>query len=188
MKSTSRWIIALIGWIVLLMIFGIWRSLDKEMGTSAIIGGIRGAILGGGIYFLYHWAKDNPQKHTRRDNSAEAGLPQQGNPINLDNYYKIVAEELQSKKIEAGLLAQAIAEGNGDKNKARAIYIKLRIDELIRQSAQNDQALIKEIKPETSKYKKEESIIPWAIGGMFKGLLIGIIILYLVVWTINSLV
>ena len=188
MKSTSRWIIAIIGWIVLLMIFGIWKSLDKEVGTSAIIGGIRGAIVGGGIFFLYYWARNNPQKHIRRDSSAAAGPPQQDNPFNLGNYYKIVAEELQSKKIEAGLLAQAIAEGNGDKNKTRAIYIKLRIDELIRQSAQNDQAVIKEIKPETSKYKKEESIIPWAIGGMFKGLLIGIIILFLVVWTINSLV
>ena len=144
MKSTLRWIIAIIGWIVLLMIFGIWKSLDKEVGTSAIIGGIRGAIVGGGIFYLYYWARNNPQKHIRRDSSAEAGPPQQDNPFNLGNYYKIVAAELQSKKMEAGLLAQAIAEGNGDKNKAQAIYIKLRIDELIRQSMQNDQQATKE--------------------------------------------
>jgi len=73
MKSTSRWIVTIIGWIVLLVIFGIWKSLDKQIGTSAIIGGIRGAILGGGIFFLYYWAKNNPQKHIRRGNSAEAG-------------------------------------------------------------------------------------------------------------------
>ena len=139
MNSTLRWVVAIVGWIVLLIIFRIWKSLDKEIGTSIIVGGIRGGLLGGGIFFLYQWAKNNPNKKSYPDNSTAKERPKQNGPSNLDYHYKIVAEEIKNKDFKSAVLAQAIAEGNGDKEKSQAIYIRLRVSELDKQFRQNRQ-------------------------------------------------
>lgn len=128
MNSTLRWIVAIAGSIVLLIIFGIWKSLDKEIGTSIMVGGIRGGLLGSGIFFIYQWAKNNPERKNLK--SYGSTTKEQHGPSNLDYCYKIVAEEIKNKKIESGLLARAIAEGGGDKEKSQSIYIKLRAGEL----------------------------------------------------------
>ncbi len=138
MNSTVKWIIAVAGWIVLLIIFGIWKSLDKEVGTSAVVGGIRGAILGGGIFFLYQWARNDVEKNKKSSSNINNERLKQEKSNNLSYLYEIVAEEIKNKDFKSGLLAQAIAEGNGDKEKTQAIYIRLRVSELDKQFGQNN--------------------------------------------------
>jgi len=61
MNSKLRWAIAIFGWIILLLVYGIWRDIEKHTGGNLITAVIRGAIVFGGIYFLYMWAKkENP--------------------------------------------------------------------------------------------------------------------------------
>lgn len=62
MNSVFRWIIAVIGWVFLLAIFGIWKDADARMGNGPVSGFVRGAVVFGGIYWLYHWAKKAPAK------------------------------------------------------------------------------------------------------------------------------
>ena len=139
MNSTVKWIIAVAGWIVLLIIFGIWKSLDKEIGTSAVMGGLRGAILGGGIFFLYQWARNDVEKNKKSSSNINNERLKQEKSNNLSYLYEIVAEEIKNKDFKSAVLAQAIAEGNGDKEKSQAIYIRLRVSELDKQFRQNRQ-------------------------------------------------
>ena len=101
MNSTLRWVVAIVGWIVLLIIFGIWKSLDKEIGTSIIVGGIRGGLLGGGVFFLYQWAKSNPVRKdivNNNDATKEKEIPHPS--INADNFEKMAAEGIGDEKKE----------------------------------------------------------------------------------------
>ncbi len=87
MNSTLRWIVAIAGSIVLLIIFGIWKILDKEIETSIIVAGIRGGLLGGGIFFLYQWAKNNPtMNNTNSDNDASEQVGAIWNPNAASNW------------------------------------------------------------------------------------------------------
>jgi hypothetical protein len=45
-----------------------------------------------------------------------------------DDYYKQVEQEIKQGKYQEGLRTRAIAEADGDENKARALYIKFRIE------------------------------------------------------------
>ena len=148
MNSILRWIIAVVGWIILLIIFGIWKVLDKEIGSSVIVGLIRGALVGGGIFFLYQWAKNNPDKKYYSEKSPAKKRKRNNNLDNLDYLYKIVAVEITNKKFKSGLLAQAISEGGGDEAKSRSIYIKLRVEELNKKFNQqsNKNNILKELK------------------------------------------
>lgn len=57
MNSSFKWIIAVLGWMFLLSIFAVWKDADTHMGNGPISGFIRGAVVFGGIYWLYRWAK-----------------------------------------------------------------------------------------------------------------------------------
>ena len=147
MNSTLRWVVAIVGWIVLLIIFGIWKSLDKEIGTSIIVGGIRGGLLGGGVFFLYQWAKSNPVRKdiiNNNDATKEKEIP---NPsINADNFekmaaegmgdekfeldenkiYEKISEEIDQNTLDKGLWLKFFAESDGNKEKTKIRYIKER--------------------------------------------------------------
>jgi hypothetical protein len=58
-----------------------------------------------------------------------AGEPSE--PTIDDSIYEQVAAELSTNQIHAGLMARAIAEADGDKDKTQAIYIKLRVAAIV---------------------------------------------------------
>ena len=62
-KPTSRWVIAIIGWLVLLLIYVVWKSVENHVGGGFITGFLRGGIVFGGAYILYRWAKNNGGNH-----------------------------------------------------------------------------------------------------------------------------
>ena len=66
-----------------------------------------------------------------KNTPQNTGAQEHAEPNNLNHYYEVVAEEIKNKKIEPGLFVRATAEGGGDKEKTRSIYIKLRVNELI---------------------------------------------------------
>lgn len=62
MNSVLKWSVAVAGWVVLLIIFAIWKDADAHMGNGAVSGFLRGALVFGGAYLLYRWAKGNKPK------------------------------------------------------------------------------------------------------------------------------
>jgi hypothetical protein len=58
--------------------------------------------------------------------------------MNEDWAYDEVAKELQKQAMIPGVWARAFAEAGGDQEKARAMYIKLRVTQLMEQRARDE--------------------------------------------------
>ena len=52
-----------------------------------------------------------------------------------DKYYEQVAEELRENRIQDGLWTKCIAKSQGDDNKTKALYIQMRVEQLMREEA-----------------------------------------------------
>lgn len=48
-----------------------------------------------------------------------------------EKFYQAVADELRSNRINDALWTKAIAKSMGDENKTKAVYIQLRVDQLM---------------------------------------------------------
>jgi hypothetical protein len=72
------------------------------------------------------------------------------NRMSDQRYYEIVAEELQRKFLRPGLWARAVAEAGGEGDAARALYIRLRVAELIQQE------MLERTRAESEAQKQEE--------------------------------
>jgi len=78
----------------------------------------------------------------------------------MDNnniFYDLVGNELTDGFQKPGLLARAIEEAEGDESKARALYIRYRVDEL---KAELHQRRKNQIKREITSLKKDYGAIP----------------------------
>ncbi|MFT4589121.1 MAG: hypothetical protein ACI9VS_002497 [Candidatus Binatia bacterium] len=51
---------------------------------------------------------------------------------NDEKYYEIVAKEIRQNRINDAVWTKAIAESGGDENKTKAVYIQLRVKQLMR--------------------------------------------------------
>ena len=56
---------------------------------------------------------------------------------NEEALYEIVAAEMAVRKIKKGLWAKAYAQCEGDQNRTRALYVKLRVQALKDEAAHN---------------------------------------------------
>ena len=71
--------------------------------------------------------------------------------VGNDKFYDEVARELQEKTLVAGLWTKAYAEMGGDDAKARALYIKCRVEQLAEASRQQ--------RPEEQKYSRSTQVV-----------------------------
>lgn len=67
--------------------------------------------------------KDIIQNSRANDSSLEDRLSE-------ERVYAAVAEEVKSEKIRAGLMAKAVAEADGNKDREMALYIKYRVQSI----------------------------------------------------------
>jgi len=70
--------------------------------------------------------------------------------MNDDKFYNQVAEEIQAKKMLPGLWTRAFAEAGGNTERARALYIKLRVAQLTK-TAKQESVRIRQIQSETKR-------------------------------------
>lgn len=68
MNTALRWIIAIVGWLVLLIVYGVWKDVEKHTGGGFITGFLRGVIVFGGGYYLYKWVKKE-NRQTKQEKS-----------------------------------------------------------------------------------------------------------------------
>ena len=59
--------------------------------------------------------------------------------------YGIVAEELARNQVSAGLYTKALSDADGDEQKARGRYIKLRVDMLVAERAARQERTLKDL-------------------------------------------
>ena len=50
--------------------------------------------------------------------------------MNEEEIYELISEEIESSSTKKGLWTKAFSESEGDENKAKALYIKYRFDQM----------------------------------------------------------
>jgi hypothetical protein len=73
------------------------------------------------------------------------------------DHYKQVEQEIKEGKFQEGLTTRAIAETDGDENKARALYIKLRIESLKKEAIEKIHKA-KEQELKAKEFEKQERL------------------------------
>lgn len=58
--------------------------------------------------------------------------------MNDEAFYSQVAEEIQAKKMSPGLWTKAFAQAGGDTERTRAVYIKLRVAQLVSEKRRSE--------------------------------------------------
>lgn len=147
MNTALRWIIATVGWLALLIVYVIWKDIEKFTGGGGFVTGfLRGAIVFGGAYYLYKWAKSvAPARSQDTYGSAVPAISNSPQNVPLESYstmpqqtavdenhiYAEIANELETRTQDKGLWTRLYAECNGDENKTKVLYIKQRAEHLI---------------------------------------------------------
>lgn len=83
MSTLLRWVIATLGWLLLLFVYVIWKSYDANFINdndiarndgrflmAALYGGLRGLIVFGGAFYLYKWARNGNRQSKQQDNES----------------------------------------------------------------------------------------------------------------------
>jgi hypothetical protein len=59
-----------------------------------------------------------------------------------EHLYELVSEEMAEGDIKQGMWTKAFANSMGDENKAKAIYIRMRVEQLAREEARREHAAL----------------------------------------------
>jgi hypothetical protein len=76
--------------------------------------------------------------------------------INDKEFYGYVAQEMANGVIDSGIMAKASAETDFDENKSKALYIKMRVADLIAQNKQQEEE-IKQLQLDIAKKNNHEN-------------------------------
>ena len=79
-----------------------------------------------GLSLILKMAKPKVSKPVKNQQPSQAYKPVVDS-LTEEKFFEIAAEEIKTKKTCAGLMAKALSEVEGDKTKAEALYLKLRV-------------------------------------------------------------
>jgi len=116
--------------------------------------------------------------------SAKAKLAAQ--KLAEEQLYEFAAEEIAANNIRPGLWAKAIAESDGDDAKAKARYIKLRVEAM---KAEADLANFAASGAETTNHSSSDGISKGSdneMAGVFIGVCVVVIIIFLMLFAAIS--
>lgn len=66
-------------------------------------------------------------------------------------FYGLVAQEMSTNIIDTGLMTKALAEMDFDENRSKALYIKMRVADLVAQNKQQEQVLKQQLLSENKR-------------------------------------
>jgi hypothetical protein len=114
------------------------------------------ALIGGGLSFLFKSKKTDEGKldQTHNQRSPDRSTPAKAGD---DKFYDEVARELEEKPMVPGLWTKAFAEMDGDDAKARALYIRYRVQQLATEAARQHESV-------EEKRKREVTLIQDRLG------------------------
>ena len=81
------------------------------------------------------------------------------NRLNEEQFYSIAINEIKNGQVRDGLMGKAYASANGDKKRAEANYIKLRVQQLIDEEDLNKLDMEMEVSSIFSQSKEKERLI-----------------------------
>ena len=123
--------------------------------TDFFCGSLSGLI----VYFGSGWlARRKERKLNQVTNSHPIGGNRPSN-VGDDKFYDAVARELQEESIVPGLWTKAFAEMDGDDAKARALYIRYRVQQLATEAARQQEMAARQHESVDQKRKREIALI-----------------------------
>ena len=120
-----------IGWLITRLYFFSEYNSYEFLGESAVI--ILGVIVIGYRHGRKQWDANEEQwntSHSVRVSHSYSSTPQPAMAADDGVFYETVGIEMQNGSFQTGLWARAFAEADGDENRARATYIRLRVAQL----------------------------------------------------------
>ena len=154
LSKPIRWAIFAVGCGLALVLYAIWRDLDRLYGWGFPSGFLRGAVIFVGLLILWDWAKGKNVRPAGKsagnkiasapttidDGQICSDTPSNGCVPSDDDtsLYLIVAKELSANRRDEGLWTKAFACENGDERATKARYIRDRVDSLKSRSRRND--------------------------------------------------
>src|ERR1017187_3938829 len=139
----NRWrhlaIVAAIVWAVSIFNVIFFGITIIQWAASAIAVAIF-ALIGGGISLLF---KTKNMQDGKLDQTHSTNPPVEEKSTNTSDeiFYEEVSRELQEKLMVAGLWTKAFAEMGGDDAKARALYIRYRVQQLAAEAARQHESV-----------------------------------------------
>lgn len=109
-----------------------WPTVDPAVKgglTGGLVGGMIGAFIQWGL-LLYCFRK------VVNSGATQSGEAKSIN-ISTDSFYEEVAREMQENPLNSGLWTKAFSEVEGDEAKARALYVKYRVAQLVHEANEN---------------------------------------------------
>lgn len=85
---------------------------------------------------------------------------------NQERFYEMAAQEVATKEVVRGLMAQAYAEADGDEKKAVARYIRLRVPQLESEYEQRRLQSSRKARIERDRYLQRQSL-PYKVGRFY---------------------
>jgi hypothetical protein len=116
-----------------------------------------GSLVGLIFYFGSGWLTKRKERKTKQKTNSL--LPNESATVDLgDNkFYDQVAGELQNKTLIPGLWTKAYAVANGDEAKARALYIRYRVQHLAAETARQHESVEQKRNREIALIRKQLS-------------------------------
>ena len=82
---------------------------------------------------------------------------------NTERFYEIAANEIATKQVVVGVMSKAFADNNGDEKRTMAAYIRLRVEQLEKESRRTNTYRSTMSYRIGRFYGKHETILFWAI-------------------------
>ena len=152
----------------------------QENPKAAIFGAVLASTLAGLAFYWLSGIFAKLGKHKIKIPSTSSGAD---SGKDTDIFYDEVAKELHNKILVAGLWTKAYAEMNGDSERARAFYIKLRVAQLV-EANQKTNSSNKKINKKTTGLFENQILL--TVITILSGLLTGIIIVVALVIAMSS--
>jgi hypothetical protein len=141
-------------------VLAIWAAKKNQKDLAVIgfsccvffgsIGGLILIIPVVAIFLWLIWKANNKSKQVSVNGPDKTGD---------DKFYDEVARELQGKSIVAGLWTKAFAEMDGDDAKARALYIRYRVQQLATEAALQQEMAARQHESAEQKREREIALI-----------------------------
>jgi hypothetical protein len=137
MNTPGRWVLRIGGLVLAVLVYTIWKQIDAQLGNGFPSAFLRGAVVFGFIFWMWHATKAAKQSASSTEAAVQPTPAQQLKPVIQgstdapeDQHWAAALAELESGGRQPGLWARCFAEAQGNEQIARAKYLTARARQL----------------------------------------------------------
>ncbi|EXI76483.1 MAG: hypothetical protein AW07_00431 [Candidatus Accumulibacter sp. SK-11] len=157
-KKISRWVIFAVGCALALVVYTVWREIDRSYGLGFVSAALRGGLIILCLSILWNWARSKDYRpegksannlastdQATKDGGEYAATPTSNRrPIGVvqaadysaaideERFYRQIAEEFETGTTDKGMWTRLFAECDGNEKGTEVRYIQERAGRLIR--------------------------------------------------------